>query len=368
MDTSDDVAIVALVVSLIALAIACIQLLQQLFGTADGYRRCDSSVMGIWSKTRRSPFVARELRYETTYVTPQIALFSPRDFQDAENEFENGIYWLSRSKLQEPCCKLIKETVHPFHARSSKQTNHQSPVQEELDGQDRRSGQDLEKTPKGWLASDQNRRKPKKRGAQTDLLVTWLLLLQELHSVYSSYWPGECAMCRLRSNPMDSIPDRKPAHIQKEASSVKDKELDNFARRDPAIIYRRWNWDFMPPEMVRPLAESTLGDIVILALRMGMQWRILEPENSKLQADGNGYIMSATDVKGLGMVLRLTAAGSSEEFPKLIPSVASDKLACGIISRCPDFVDQDFALVSNDRKCLNIDIDDGLLSRIGVSE
>jgi len=49
----DNVAVAALVIALIALITAIGQLLQAYLGTADGYRRCQSSVMGNWAKRTR---------------------------------------------------------------------------------------------------------------------------------------------------------------------------------------------------------------------------------------------------------------------------------------------------------------------------
>ncbi|KFY16361.1 hypothetical protein V492_01403 [Pseudogymnoascus sp. VKM F-4246] len=70
--TTDRVAVVALVVSLVALVATTGQVLQQYFGTADGYRRCQSSVMGAWSKKTRLRWRWRQFRFETLYSTPEI--------------------------------------------------------------------------------------------------------------------------------------------------------------------------------------------------------------------------------------------------------------------------------------------------------
>jgi hypothetical protein len=51
-----DVATAALAIAAVALVIALGQLIQQLFGTADGYRRVQSSVIGDWSKLVRLRF------------------------------------------------------------------------------------------------------------------------------------------------------------------------------------------------------------------------------------------------------------------------------------------------------------------------
>lgn len=48
-----NIAVVALVVALVALLTTIGQLLQQYLATADGYRRCQQSVMGRWAKRTR---------------------------------------------------------------------------------------------------------------------------------------------------------------------------------------------------------------------------------------------------------------------------------------------------------------------------
>ena len=52
MDNESKLALAALIIGLSALLITTSQLLQQIFGTAEGYRRCQSSVVGPWSRRR----------------------------------------------------------------------------------------------------------------------------------------------------------------------------------------------------------------------------------------------------------------------------------------------------------------------------
>src|SRR5882672_11507092 len=69
-----NVAVTALAIALVALITAVGQLLQQYFATADGYRRCQRSVMGDWAKKTRLRWRWREFRFETLYTTPEISL------------------------------------------------------------------------------------------------------------------------------------------------------------------------------------------------------------------------------------------------------------------------------------------------------
>lgn len=73
-DSNDVVAIVALIISLVALTATTGQVLQQYFATADGYRRCQTSVMGVWGNKTRLKWRWREFRFETIYYVPSISV------------------------------------------------------------------------------------------------------------------------------------------------------------------------------------------------------------------------------------------------------------------------------------------------------
>ena len=72
MGLSDNVAIVALIVSLIALLIATAQMAGQFFATAEGYNRCSDTVLGPWHRLRRRKWVWTEFRFETRFITPTL--------------------------------------------------------------------------------------------------------------------------------------------------------------------------------------------------------------------------------------------------------------------------------------------------------
>jgi hypothetical protein len=104
----------------------------------------------------------------------------------------------------------------------------------------------------------------------------------------------------------------------------------------------------MPLDLTRPLAGVSMGDIVILALRIGMQWRVLDLESGKIQADSNGFNLTGSEAMGLGIILRLTITGQHVKHRKLIPTRAVDKRLLGILPGDPVLVGQDFPLVTKD--------------------
>lgn len=83
MSLPNDVATTALVVSLVALIVSGLQLLQQLFGTSEGWSRCGPLVIGRWSRLRRSRWLWMEMRYETKFVTPRIMFLKGNDYYDS---------------------------------------------------------------------------------------------------------------------------------------------------------------------------------------------------------------------------------------------------------------------------------------------
>jgi uncharacterized membrane protein len=100
MGSIEPVALIALLISLIALFTAAGQLLQQYFATAEGYRRCQRSVMGeFWGSRTMLKWRWREFRFETIYYVPKLSinLFYAHDAMEKKPESER---WSGFSRSQ----------------------------------------------------------------------------------------------------------------------------------------------------------------------------------------------------------------------------------------------------------------------------
>ncbi|KAL3422755.1 modin [Phlyctema vagabunda] len=250
MASEKSLAAAALVIALVALAVTSAQMLQQYLATADGYRKCQESVIGQWHAWTRRRFRWSEFRFETTFVTPHFRLVNM-------GARVNDALVLTNSDR----VPRLTESNDPVKAR-----------------------------------------------------VTWLYLLDELCSVQKMVdWKNE-KWC---------VPGEGVSY--------------------PAVMFQRRSWDFMPPDVIRPFASATLGDMLVIVHRLGMKWLEIRPSVGILRAEGeNGMSISSIMVHGLGVLIYFAHddvgklyEGNLWEYEVwkglYIPHNDADKLAFGII-------------------------------------
>lgn len=67
----------------------------------------------------------------------------------------------------------------------------------------------------------------------------------------------------------------------------------------PMVTSQKRSWDFVPPDVIRPLAVATLQDIAVFSRRLGMRWKTFEPSEGALRAEGNGHTLYSTTVRSV---------------------------------------------------------------------
>lgn len=180
--------------------------------------------------------------------------------------------------------------------------------------------------------------------------VSWIALLDQLHELQSLS----------QSVAASEVPTRRVLR----GGRLTQGEGD-FSRTCPAITSHVQSWDSMPPDLVRPVASSTVGDMIIIVHRLGMSWIELRPGEGIMRAEGNGQSMVSISVGGLGTLLKyisdkptdpqkqwlprsvthesndgaidLTQAHGAAWSRVTIPTQEADKFGFGIISRCQCF-------------------------------
>lgn len=300
MANEGTLAAAALVVALVALLTAVGQMLQQYFSTADGYRRCQPSVIGPWASKTQLRFRWSQFRLETLFTVPHITLYRTT--------------WASASA---PEC--------PYRDGDW------------VAGADHGESKGLGLLISGSVPQDSVE------------LVTWLRFLRAIQWTHKKMLSR---LSRLSSN-------------EKEDFSLILQE--NRKLTIPIVRLEQRSWDFMPPDVVRPYARINLGDLAILARRLGMDWDRFEPSDGILRAQGNGYTLTSVFVRSVGTMVEINeilgsdVSGSSlpwlnpvipehvERKMLLIPCAAADKMNFGILPGVgSDFIFRDFDVSSID--------------------
>ena len=280
---SNDVTIstVALAVALVALITTVGQVVGQFLATADGYRRCQPSVMGRWAKMTRRRFRWSEMRFETIYTTP---LF--------------GLHPRLASRL----------------ALSKEKDLHGNPVQHfQLDG-----------SPYAMKVT-YCEPSPHRRGT---MLASWVALIEALHI------NSRETLNHLWNETIETEYKSTIRTIEKRLGLI----YNPFDYLIPDVTIQERSWDFVPPEVVRPLAVVSVSDIAIVARRLGMVWKQFDLLDGSLRAEGAGHTITSSDVRSMGMVLQISVRDplpstfALEDINELfIPSEAADKMGFGIV-------------------------------------
>lgn len=336
MSSETLISIVALVVSLVALSTTIGQLLQQYFATADGYRRCHKSVMGEYGKKTRLHWRWREFRFETIYTTPEIFLVGHG------SPSRVGQVLLTDTKVSREK-SLVPDDIVAFDEILPGHHNQMSPHHDEL----------------GKVGGKKTRKSSQRTMTYRGEQASWVPLLHWLHQK-----SGESL------SPLEKSEDPE-GHVP-------------FDRRLPAVIFRERSWDFHPPDIVRPLAKTTLSDIAIIARRMGMKWKDFRPSDGVLRAEGHSQIITSTMDRSIGIVLQYAYTGQgkrlrmsqfnlrrptvrvtilAEQEEIYIPSAKADRLGCGVL-RTEDLLGLPDLIISTQKEIVKAL---GILDRSGFS-
>jgi hypothetical protein len=270
MSSADNLAVTALVVSLVALLVTLGQLLQQYFATADGYRRCQVSVMGRWAERTRLRWRWRQFRFETMYTTPEIFI-SGANLGHEDEILVLGDTVPRRLTLATEAVSLestLERSTSVGMVHSSRQAENA-----EDQPQSQKFSMHHYKRDRNLAVSRSSRTRSPLAAYNSDELVCWLPMLHWIHEATRASF--------------ESVEIPNP-----EVPSETTPQSLLVWRRYPAIVMQERSWDFQPPDVIRPLAKSTVSTIAILARRMGMRWKDFRPEEGIMRAEGHSHIIT----------------------------------------------------------------------------
>ncbi len=273
-DDGDIVNWVALVVSLVALLGTFAQVLQQYIASATGYSNCDETVMGKWHKSKKRKFKTTELRFEVQFETPVIFVCAPTN---------------TKGPIKNKPIHFVNGTK-----QSLEQTRALLPTEEEAQRQSLQRGE---------VHTADNER------------ASWVMLLSQLQSMEkeSQEWQLEHS----KKGPPHSLP-------------LVDFQSHTLA---VAVQAKKRSWDTMPSSVKKPYATTAMCHLLEIAAMMGIHWKEFDRTRDRYRAEGNGYILTGTNVPELGVMFTLQICGKSRfEDNRVIPVDEVKELCCGFVS------------------------------------
>lgn len=286
--------LVALIVSFVALVTTVLQVLQQYFSSAEGYRRCHRSVMGLWAKGTHRRLRFNQFRIEVVFETPVIFAAAPDN---------------KRGPVQGRDVYVIDGT-----SRSYKNTRVLEPKEQERADNDAR---------KGVHTADDER-------------ASWVTLLStlQMEEKESRLWDFTQRMAP-KTPPRRSTPSPPEYKI---AVAVQSKTR---------------SWDFIPPSITKPYATSAICHLVELMSMLGLYWKTFDQLNWNLRAEGNGFILTSQHVHGLGVMVVFATTGKSRfKENRVIPCGEIKELAFGTVPNI--FEDEGYLNLSPDNQSLGL--------------
>ncbi|TGO48021.1 hypothetical protein BOTNAR_0497g00020 [Botryotinia narcissicola] len=265
--------LVALIVAVIALLTTCLQVAQQYFSSAEGYRRCAESVMGLWSGGTHRQLRIREFRVEVVFEVPVILVAPPDN----------------------PWGSILFKPIHYIDGtpESYKNTKVRQP--------DDQRKKDKETIQRIHTADDER--------------ASWVTLLSSLQTeeLESRIWDEGTRSIRPPPNGHQAIDP--PKYELAVGLQVKTR-----------------SWDFVPASMTKPYATSAICHLVEMMVLLGMYWKVFDQIQWNLRAEGNGFILTSTTVHGLGVMVVFTVTGKSTfEQDRVIPSNDVKALCFGTV-------------------------------------
>ncbi|EAQ85532.1 hypothetical protein CHGG_09546 [Chaetomium globosum CBS 148.51] len=265
---------VALVISLVALLGTFAQVFQQYIASAAGYSNCGESVMGRWHMSKKRKFRATELRFEV--------------------EFETPVFFVCPTTNERGPIKNQPITFVSGTPDSLRDTRALLPQEEEA------QRQSLQES---TVHTADNER------------ASWVVLLSQLQSMEkeSQQWQLD----HYKANPPQALP---PVDFLKHTLAV-------------ALQAKRRSWDTMPASVKKPYATTTMCHLLEIVAMMGIYWKEFDRSRERYRAEGNGYILTGTNVPDLGIMFTLQVTGKSRfRENRVIPVDEVKELCCGYVS------------------------------------
>ena len=130
---------------------------------------------------------------------------------------------------------------------------------------------------------------------------------------------------------------------QEKASRAWDRADELGAKHTICYLIQRKRrcWDFIPLNVTKPFATTTICHLVEMMSMLGLIWKEFDVRRSSLSAEGNGYMLRGEYVLGLGILTRFFRLSKPEHSEnRIIPCNEIKRLCFGEVPSLFDTIDE----------------------------
>jgi len=283
-------AVTAMIISVAAFIVSILQALQQYYSSARGYSSCGPDVIGLWAKSRNRILRWYEFRFEVQFEVPVIFVARPT------NEYG-------------PMGHTGVQKIVFLNGTDQSYKDAWTPNMEEHD-----------------QASKKQREMATRVHTADNEAATWLGLLMAIQrmEVESRNWQGDA----LRPHGITA-----PGTSDSLTTWPWPPTTDGGHSLIVCLQKKKKSWDTIPDNVTKPYATTTIAHLVEVTALLGIYWKVFDRSEDRYLAQGNGFILSGSNVEGLGLTFSFQKKGPTWfKSNRVVPYYDSKELCFGF---CP---------------------------------
>ncbi|KAK0737820.1 hypothetical protein B0T18DRAFT_420652 [Schizothecium vesticola] len=280
-------AISAMVISVAAFFVSILQALQQYYASATGYSSCGPQVIGKWAQFRHRILIWYEFRFEVQFEVPVIFVARPSN--------QNG-----------PMGHTSKQKIVVLDGSKESYLDSRTQSTAELDHEFRKQ----RNAPTTGVHTADNE------------AATWLGMLVAIQRMEDDSRKWQQKALTNYDAPANPEGDGTVAWPPKA-----------FAGHDLIVCIQRKkkSWDTIPDHITKPYATTTIAHLVEMMAMLGIYWKVMDRANDRYLAQGNGFIVSGSNVDALGLTFTFTKKGPTWfEANRVVPHYDVKELCFGL--------------------------------------
>ncbi|TDZ39097.1 hypothetical protein C8035_v005744 [Colletotrichum spinosum] len=293
------VAIVALVISVVALLASLLQVAQQYYASAFGFSNCGEKSIGKWAKSTRRQLKPSEFRFEVHFETPVIFLCPPKNTRGPVKD--QPIFHIDGSP------ESLKNTGVELRTPEQAKKNEGA-----------KSEREIKEAVKQRVHTADNE------------LASWVTLLTSLQQMEqdSRAWQRK----KYEEKVKLQEPPRDNGRIEQEDVDPILKEVTGSYTLTVAVQKKLRSWDTMPANVKKPYATTTWCHIVEMLALLGVNWVEFNRTNEKYRGEGNGFTVTGEKASDLGIMFTFQVHGGNRfESNRVIPVDEVKELCFGFV-------------------------------------